>query len=67
MMIKKGYFEQFINLRQGKLTIDEYSNQFRRLQEVCGLDENEEHDFISFLRRFETGYIEEYERLEDHS
>ena len=39
----KDYFVQFLNLRQGNLTVDEYSDEFSKLLEVCGLDENDEH------------------------
>ena len=38
----KVYFEQFINLRREKLIVDECSNEFSRLQEFCGLDEDDE-------------------------
>ena len=46
----KAYFEQFINLRQGKLTVVEYGDEFSRLQELCWLDEDDEQYAISFLR-----------------
>ena len=59
------YLEQFINLRQGKLTVDEYSDEFSRLQELCGLNESEIHDLNSFIRGL-TPDILEYERLQDH-
>lgn len=44
------YFEQFLNLRQGKSTMDEYSDKSPKLQEVCRLDENGEHGLKSFLK-----------------
>ena len=43
------YFEQYLNLRQGKLTVDEYANEFDRLQCLCKL-ESETHDFNHFLK-----------------
>ena len=63
----KDRFDQFLNLKQGKLTVDEYSNELFKLQEVCGLDENEEHDLKveTLCRRFETKRTYKYERYKD--
>lgn len=33
----KVYFEQFLNLKQGDLTVDEYLDEFSRLQCLCKL------------------------------
>ena len=34
------YLEQFIGLKQQKLTVDEYMDPFQELHILCGLDEN---------------------------
>ena len=44
------YFEQFLNLKQGDLIVDEYSDQFSRLQQVCELEQSELHDLNRFIR-----------------
>ena len=44
----KVYFEQFLNLRQGDLTVDEYLVEFSRLQCLCKL-KSENYDFDNFL------------------
>lgn len=46
----KEYFDQFLNLRQGKLTIDEYSDEFSSLQAQCALDEDNGHYVTIFTR-----------------
>ena len=61
------YFQQFLDLKQGELSIVKYSDQFSRLQDGCGLEDDEEHDLISFLTSSENGYSGENECLQDHS
>ena len=46
----KDYFDRFLNLRQGKLTVDEYSDEFSSLQAQCALDEDDEHYVTIFTR-----------------
>ena len=58
----KVYFEQFLNLRQGDLTIDEYIDQLSKLQCLCKL-KSKTHDFNNLLRP-KTGHIGEYEFLQ---
>ena len=43
-------FQQFLNLTRGELSVIEYFDQFSRLQDVCGLEDDEEHDLTTFLR-----------------
>ena len=44
------YFRSFLDLKQGELSVLEYSDKFSRLQGACGMEDDEEHDFISFVR-----------------
>ena len=44
------YFTQFLDLKQANLSILQYSDQFSRLQNACGMEDVEEHDFISCVR-----------------
>ena len=48
--INKNYFQRFLDLKQEELSVLEYSDQFSRLQDACGMEDDEEHDFISFVR-----------------
>ena len=41
---KEFYFEQHINLKQGKLTIDEYTSRYQELEILCGLWESDKND-----------------------
>ena len=45
----KAYFTQFLELKQ-ELSVLEYSDQFSRPQDACGISNDEEHDLMSFLR-----------------
>ena len=44
------YFEEFLNLKQENLTVDEYTRQFRELQDICELEEDEIHDLVLYIR-----------------
>lgn len=44
------YFQQFLNLRIGNLTVDEYASQFSMLQCLCKLKESETHELDRFIR-----------------
>lgn len=46
-------------MRQGDLAVDEYFNQFSRLQEVCELDERETHDLNSFITSLRPNILED--------
>ena len=61
MLRMKTFFWQFLDLNQEELSILEYPGQFSRLQDACGLEDDEEHYLISFLRRLGTGYSGENE------
>ena len=54
----ENYFQQFLNLAQGELSIIEYFDQFSRLQDVCELEDDEEHDLISFLSGLKLDILE---------
>lgn len=43
------YFEEFLSLKQENLTVDEYTRQFRELQDICELDEDETHDLVRYV------------------
>lgn len=49
-VVNKNYFKQFLDLKQEELSVHEYSYQFSRLQDACGMEDDEERDFISFVR-----------------
>ena len=59
----KAYFDQFLNLSQGKLTADEYSDEFSRLQVRCALDEDDEH-YVTFFTRGLRPSIRNYMKKE---
>ena len=52
------YFTQFLNLKQGELSVLQYSNQFSRLKDACGMEDDEEHDLISFVRGLRPNIVE---------
>lgn len=52
------FLKQFLSLGQGDLKIIEYFNQFSWLQDVCGLDDSEEDDLISFLSGLRPDMLE---------
>ena len=54
------YFNQFLSLKQGDLTVFKYEQQFSKLQYLCQLVESEEHDLNSFLRGLRL-HIGEYD------
>ena len=58
MNFNERYFKQFLSLRQGDLTIIEYSDHFSKPQDVCGLDDNEEHDLTCFLMGLRSDILE---------
>ena len=51
-------FLQFLDLKQEELSVLEYSNEFSRLQDACGMEDDEEHDFISFVRGLRPDIVE---------
>lgn len=55
------YFQQYFCLQQGTLTVDEYLDQFSRLQKVCDLDENDEHYLISFIGHLRPSILKNME------
>ena len=44
------YFRYFLDLKQGELSSLDYGDMFAWLQDKCGLEDDEEHDLISFIR-----------------
>ena len=44
------YFEQFLNLKQEGLPVDEYTRQFQELHEICELKEDEIHDLARYVQ-----------------
>jgi len=56
--VNKNYFQQFLDLKQEELSVLEYSDQFSRLQDACGMEDDEEHDFISFVRGLRPDIVE---------
>ena len=54
----ENYFRQFFALKQEELPILEYFDQFSRLQDACGLEDDKEHDLISFLRGLRSDIVE---------
>lgn len=44
------YFDQFLNLKQDNLTIDEYTCQFQELHDICELKEDEIHDLARYVQ-----------------
>ena len=51
-------FLQFLDLKQEELSVLEHSDQFSRLQDACGMEDDEEHDFISFVRGLRPDIVE---------
>ena len=47
---KKFYFDQFLNLVQRELSVDEYTCRFRELQHQCASNGSESHDVTRFMR-----------------
>ena len=43
------YFRSFLDLKQGGLSVLGYGDMFAWLQDKCGLEDDEEHDLISFI------------------
>lgn len=60
----KVYFEQFLNLRQGDSTIDEYIDQFSKLQCLCKL-KSKTRDFNHFLRVLRLDILENMNPCKD--
>ena len=52
------YFRSFLDLKQGELSVLEYSDEFSKLQDACGMEDDEEHDFISFVRGLRPDMVE---------
>ena len=52
------YLEQFLNLEPGDWTVDEYSDQFLKLQQVCELEQNELHDLNRFIRGWRPNILQ---------
>ena len=52
------YFTQFLDLKQGELSVLQYSDQFSRLQDACGMEDDEERDLISFVRGLRPYIVE---------
>ena len=40
------------------MSVLEYSDQFSRLQDACGMEDGEEHDFISFVEGLRQDIVE---------
>ena len=57
-VVNKNYFQQFLDLKQEELSVLEYSDEFSRLQDACGMEDDEEHDFISFVRGLRPDIVE---------
>ena len=45
-------------MKQGELSVLEYSEEFSRLQDACGMEDAEGHDFISFVRGLRPDIVE---------
>ena len=58
----ENYFRQFLDLKQEELFF-EYSDQFSRLQDACGMEDDDGHDLISFLRGMRPDIME---RMNDY-
>ena len=52
------YFEQFFNLKQEHLTVDEYTRQFRELQNIYELEEDEIHDLARYVQGLRSDILE---------
>ena len=48
--MRKFYFEQRINLKQGKLTVDEYTCRYQELETLCGLWESDKNDGAHYIK-----------------
>ena len=57
----ENYFQQFLDLKQEELFVLECSDQFSRLQDACGMEDDEENDFISFVRGLRPDIVEKNE------
>ena len=51
------YFEQFLNLKQKDLTVDEYTRQYRELHEICELEEDKIHDLARSVQGLRTNIL----------
>ena len=54
---KDDYFRQFLDLKQGELSVVEYSHQFSRLQDTR-LEDDDEHDLTNFLKGLKSNIVE---------
>jgi len=45
-------------LKQEESSVLEYYDEFSRLQDACGMKDDEEHDFISFIRGLRPDIVE---------
>ena len=54
----EDYFEQFLDLKQEEFSVLEYFEQFSRLQDACGMEDDEERDLISFIRGLRPDIVE---------
>ena len=54
----EDHFRQFLDLKQAEFFVLEYSDQFSRLQDSCGLEYDEKHNLISFLRGLRPDIVE---------
>ena len=52
------YFEEFLNLKQENLTVDEYTHQFQELHEICKLVEDERHDLARYVQGLRPEILE---------
>ena len=54
----EDYFCQSLDLKQGELSIVEYSDQFLRLKDERVLEDDEEYDLTSFLKCLRSDIVE---------
>ena len=48
---KEFYFEPHINLKQGKLIVDEYTSRYQELEILCGLWGSNKNDGARYINR----------------
>ena len=57
-VVNKNYFQQFLDLKQEDLSILDYGDMLSWLKDKCGLEDDEEYDFISFVRGLRSDIVE---------
>ena len=58
MIFKELCEYKFLNLKQEDLIVDEYTCQFRDLQYLCELEEDEIHDLVRYIRGLRLDILE---------